>query len=127
MIELATLMNPWIVVAVSLVLLSALLLAYLAYSGLFTQVEISARELVYGELTICYKIGRGPYKNTGNQSWMSNMIEPNKHITIAMKQIVFVTLNFCSIYIKDLFLQQILLSYYPPNLLIESKTALKLS
>ena len=57
--------NPWLIVLASVVLILASLFLYLVYSGLFSKVEISTREPVHGALTICYKTGRGPYKNTG--------------------------------------------------------------
>jgi hypothetical protein len=53
---------------VTVVFLLIVLLAYLTYSGLFKQIEISTREPTHGDLTICYKTGRGPYKNTGDIS-----------------------------------------------------------
>ena len=56
--------NPWLIVLTSVVLILAFLFSYLIYSGLFSKVEISTREPVHGALTICYKTGRGPYKNT---------------------------------------------------------------
>ncbi len=57
--------NPWFLPVATVVVVVLALLACLAYSGLYQQIEISTREPVHGDLTICYKTGRGPYKNTG--------------------------------------------------------------
>ena len=41
------------------------LLVYLIYSGLWTKIEVSAEEPIYGPMTVAYKVGRGSYKGCG--------------------------------------------------------------
>ena len=41
------------------------LLAYLVYSGLLAAIDVQAKEPNFGDLTVAYKTGTGPYKNCG--------------------------------------------------------------
>ena len=56
-----------ILIPASVIFILTSLLIYLAYSGLFSSIEVSTKEPVHGDLTICYRIGQGPYKNTGKK------------------------------------------------------------
>ncbi len=56
---------PWAWLCLFLVSLALTLAAYIIYSGLFASIEVSSREPCYGDLTMAYKTGRGPYKNVG--------------------------------------------------------------
>ena len=61
------LLEPYLMIPVSLLLIALAVVGYLVYSGLFATIDISTQEPVHGEMTVCYKVGRGPYKNTGKR------------------------------------------------------------
>ena len=65
MIKAEDLLELYIVLPAVVISVFASVFGYLVYSGLFTSIEIGTQEPVYGDLTVCYKTGRGPYKNTG--------------------------------------------------------------
>ena len=65
MIKAEDLLELYIVLPAVVISVLASVFGYLVYSGLFTSIEIGTQEPVYGDLTVCYKTGRGPYKNTG--------------------------------------------------------------
>jgi hypothetical protein len=66
LIRVEDLLAPYLVIPASLLLIVLVFVGYLVYSGLFATIDISTQEPVHGEMTVCYKVGRGPYKNTGN-------------------------------------------------------------
>ncbi len=71
--QVENLLEPYLVIPASLLLIVLAIVGYLVYSGLFATIDISTQEPVHGELTVCYKVGRGPYKNTGK--YFSSLIK----------------------------------------------------
>ena len=73
MIKAEDLLELYIVLPAVVISVLASVFGYLVYSVLFTSIEIGTQEPVYGDLTVCYKTGRGPYKNTGMSFFYTGM------------------------------------------------------
>ncbi len=57
--------QPWVFVAATVLAFLLTILAYLAYSGLFSAVAVSAKEPPIGDLVVAYRTARGPYSGAG--------------------------------------------------------------
>lgn len=61
----AAFLNPSLLVGIgALVALIAIAAGYLWQSGVFRHIDVETKAGPYGEMTVAYKTGKGPYKNT---------------------------------------------------------------
>jgi len=63
----AALLSPWVACCIGVLLvLAAMVTAYLWQSGVFSHIEVGTKAAPFGEMTVAYKTGKGPYKNAFN-------------------------------------------------------------
>ena len=61
------LLSPWVAGCIGvLLILAAMVTVYLWQSGVFSHIEVGTKAAPFGEMTVAYKTGKGPYKNAFN-------------------------------------------------------------
>ena len=64
-------------IAALIVIMFCTIIAFVLYSGLFTSIVIGAGSPPIQKVTIAYKFGKGPYKDTGANFTEVTSIAPN--------------------------------------------------